>query len=59
MDPAKETKTLRDEFAMAALTGLLSIPETYKHAADMSDSDGWIAGGAYALADAMLAERKK
>jgi hypothetical protein len=54
-----ETKTLRDEFAMAALTGLLSIPDTYKAASNEPEADKWIARGAYELADAMMAQRKK
>jgi len=46
-----ETLTLRDQFAMAALTGLLSYE--YQSSADQ------IAKEAYAVADAMLAARKE
>lgn len=52
-------KTLRDEFAMAALTGILTIEATYHAAMKESDPDGTVAEGAYKLADAMLAARKK
>ena len=44
--------TLRDQFAMAALTGLLSDPGT-KYNADR------LAKNAYDIADAMLAERER
>lgn len=45
-------KTLRDEFAMAALTGMLANPEC--------DTDRFLLGRcAYEYADAMMAERKK
>ena len=46
-------KTLRDEFAMAALAGMMANP--------MWDDDDTpdIAGCAYVLADAMLEARKK
>jgi hypothetical protein len=47
-----ETLTLRDQFAMAALTGLLSALE-YGNPADH------IAQQAYAAADAMLEARKE
>jgi hypothetical protein len=49
--PATETPPLRDQFAMAALTGLLSALE-YGNPADH------IAQQAYAAADAMLEARK-
>jgi hypothetical protein len=45
-----ETVSVRDQFAMAALTGLLSYE--YQSSADQ------IAKEAYAVADAMLAARK-
>jgi len=44
-------ETLRDRFAMAALTGLISM----RNGMRMND----VAKVAYAYADAMLAERKK
>ena len=47
---AQSGKTLRDEFAMAALTGMLQIEGlTYQE----------IASGAYQLADTMIKERSK
>ena len=48
--PATETPTLRDQFAMAALTALIS--ETEYHAWDK------IPDTAYAFADLMLEARK-
>jgi hypothetical protein len=45
-------KTLRDEFAMAALTGLLADPGD-DPTANRAASD------AYRMADAMMAERQK
>lgn len=50
LDAAASGKTIRDEFAMAALTGLATHP-------DLKLSDA--AGIAYRAADLMLAERKK
>jgi hypothetical protein len=50
MPPATETPTLRDQFAMAALTGLLAAPNV----------ELWIdvSKQAYAIADHMLEARK-
>ena len=48
-----ETKTLRDEFAMAALTGLMADPQ-FKFI-DFNDH----AEGLYRIADAMMEARKK
>lgn len=45
---------LRDQFACAALTGLVGIYELHKHGAPSS-----FACESYKMADAMLAERKK
>ncbi len=45
--------TLRDYFAAAALTGVLS------HVAGFDPGSGMTAGLCYAYADAMLAERAK
>ncbi len=59
MDPKNDQKTLRDEFAMAALTGMLTIKETYLIAEKKPDGDAWVAETAYELADAMLAQRLK
>jgi hypothetical protein len=44
------TKTLRDEFAMAALTGLLANPNRVVYRLDVEE--------AYAYADAMLRARE-
>ena len=53
-EPAPETKTLRDEFAMAALTGLLA------NAVDDGSmgAEDW-ASDAYLFADKMMEARKK
>ncbi len=59
MNPPNDQKSLRDEFAMAALTGLLTIKETYVIAGSKPDGDVWVAESAYDLADAMLLQRKK
>lgn len=58
VSPVTETKTLRDEFAMAALTGLSSVelntePENKQAAIDLRASI------AFLLADAMLKARKE
>lgn len=47
-----EVKTLRDEFAMAALTGMLASPSTSAWA----DSEYW-SQVSYVFADAMLEAR--
>jgi hypothetical protein len=52
--PVKAPKTLRDEFAMAALTGLLASGST-----SPADFPHKISTWAYAQADAMLKERSK
>jgi hypothetical protein len=44
-------KTLRDEFAMAALTGLLALDKTFDYSNHVMTS--------YKIADAMLKARKK
>ena len=44
-------KTLRDDFAMAAMAGM--------HAADTDISKGECATAAYQMADIMMEERKK
>ena len=48
-------KTLRDEFAMASLTGILASYEAGEGHYDNSD----VAAGAYRLADAMLEARTR
>jgi len=50
--PVLETKTLRDEFAMAALTGFVANPNNI---AGTEESAQW----AYRYADAMIEARKK
>jgi hypothetical protein len=47
----RETATLRDQFAMAALTGLLANPDAAKYSKDRTEV-------AYELADGMLKERE-
>ena len=49
---AKQKKTLRGEFAMAALTGLLSDPQNF-------GTHKSICGDAYDYAEAMMKERRK
>ena len=72
---AQDEKTLRDEFAMAALTGFLADSsqrliaqaiEEDENRALIQDTQAkaaivneQLAAGCYALADAMLAERNK
>ena len=51
--PALETKTLRDEFAMAALQGLMANPD------NPPDTRREWAEEAYLYADAMMEARKK
>jgi len=46
-----EATTLRDQFAMAALTGLLANPDAAKYSKDRTEV-------AYELADAMLKARE-
>ena len=48
-----ERQRLLDQFAAAALTGLLAKPD------DGSYDDAWHCRAAYSLADAMLAERER
>lgn len=51
-NPTPETLTLRDQFAMAALTGIMA------HDRDDEYAEEWVANRAYYLADAMLTARK-
>lgn len=54
-----DTQELRDHFAATALNGLLSTGEDY---VDIRRAEGgweWFAVAAYAMADAMLAEREQ
>ena len=50
--PVEEHATLRDQFAMAALTGLLSDPERDAEPSEYAEC-------AYEYADAMLKARKE
>lgn len=52
------TRTLRDEFAMAALTGLLAHGEPEYCPAQGQIDPRYIQDTAYRLADAMLAARE-
>lgn len=54
-----QPKTLRDEFAMAALTGMLAANPQGVPGMNEDNVDEIMAREAYASADAMLAERKK
>jgi hypothetical protein len=49
-------KSLRDEFAMAALTGLLANPKLAPTILNKGPS--WFDDNAYAFADAMMEKRK-
>ena len=51
----KGVAILRDQFAMAALTGMLATPSPYSGATRVEE----VAEGAYKYADAMLQERDK
>jgi hypothetical protein len=53
-----ETETLRDKFAMAALTGMLASEDQEFEMSRMY-YPAQAAGRAYEMADAMLAERAK
>lgn len=57
-EPDTPAKTLRDEFAMAALGGLLGRSWDHLNLDDKALFSIW-AEGAYTLADAMLAARKE
>lgn len=57
-DPDTSVKTLRDEFAMAALGGLLGGSWDHLNLDDNALCSLW-AEGAYIIADAMLAARKE
>lgn len=52
-----ERVTLRDQFAMAALTGLLSNPKLAQ--AILREGPSWFDENAFAYADAMMAARTK
>ena len=50
----KNNKTLRDEFAMKAMQGLLSNSE-----ANMTANDQFLAKASYEIADAMMTQRER
>jgi hypothetical protein len=52
---AKQKKTLRDEFAMAALTGVITRSATYFGIEDFHKFAEW----SYDVADSMMKERSK
>ena len=52
-------KTLRDEFAMAALSALLTVKVGEVGASNMHSGHAWqVAVNAYSLADAMMKARE-
>jgi hypothetical protein len=51
-----EKASLRDQFAMAALTGLLSNPKLVPTV--MKEGPTWFEANAFAYADAMMEKRK-
>ena len=54
-----EAVTLRDKFAMAALTGLLANPKLQPEILKTGGAyGGWIEGSAWSWADAMMEARK-
>jgi len=66
MDPSGSTfkglvdlPSLRDQFAMAALTGLLANPKLQPEITKTGGAyGGWIEGSAWSWADAMMEKRK-
>jgi len=58
-NPPVSAKTLRDEFAMAALAGLLANPKLQKEIlAKGGANSGWIEESAWGWADGMMEKRK-
>jgi hypothetical protein len=57
IDKSITTKRLRDEFAMAAMNGLLSNAKLA--AVIVKNGAEWIDASSYEYADAMMAEREK
>jgi len=54
----EETISVRDQFAMAALTGLLANPKLQPEIAKTGGAyGGWIEGSAWSWADAMMEKR--
>lgn len=63
-NPPQREIDARDEFAMRAMTGIISNEEALQRFRNMSMSEGFeastlMATAAYQIADAMLAERAK
>jgi hypothetical protein len=57
--PVPEKVTLRDQYAMAALTGLLANPNLQEHILKTGGAmGGWIEESAWSWADAMMEQRK-
>jgi hypothetical protein len=57
--PQAPVATLRDQFAMAALTGLLANPKLQPEITKTGGAyGGWIEGSAWSWADAMMEKRK-
>jgi hypothetical protein len=55
----QNASTLRDQFAMAALTGLLANPKLQPEISKTGGAyGGWIEGSAWSWADAMMEKRK-
>lgn len=57
MPPQNEALTLRDQFAMAAMQGILSNEAMI--AVVIEESAAWVSREAYLMADAMLKARNK
>lgn len=57
MPPQNEALTLRDQFAMAAMQGILSNEAMI--AVVIEESAAWVSREAYLMADTMLAARGK
>ncbi|EOF5040631.1 hypothetical protein ACK1M2_002153 [Providencia rettgeri] len=57
MPPQNEALTLRDQFAMSAMQGILSNEAMI--AVVIEESAAWVSREAYIMADAMLAARGK
>lgn len=62
---SQSSRTLRDEFAMAALTGLIANSENCEQGMEptisylaRTQNGSWLAQSAYAIADAMMEARK-
>lgn len=57
--PNPNTKTLKDEFAMVALQGILANPLAFCDNTGLYSREDLIAEYAYEMANAMINERKK